>query len=328
MLMNNHRGVKHYHSATYSRGFTIVELLIVVVVIAILAAITIVAYNGIQNRAKNSAVQSTASQVSKKIALWQVDNPSQAPSSLAIAGVNTSGSSTNYQYTPSTGEAWCVTVTDNAVSYFVSNTASNPKPGGCPGHGQSGVSAITNLALRPIADMATWTRSYGTSGAGTAAVVADGRFPGNVAYESTWTTSPTSSSNLYIAGNAAVPCVVGQTYFLSMRYAASWAGMTPGFYISGANIGVPITAIIDRGDGTKEARAFYTAGSSCTTTFGQIITTGSGSAMPPVNATLRAGAVMIVAISGSETYTYADGSSTDWTWNGPTNNAQSSGPPR
>jgi len=37
-------------------GFTIVELLIVVVVIAILAAITIVAYNGIQNRAKSSAV--------------------------------------------------------------------------------------------------------------------------------------------------------------------------------------------------------------------------------------------------------------------------------
>ncbi|MCB8045019.1 prepilin-type N-terminal cleavage/methylation domain-containing protein [Microbacterium oxydans] len=33
------------------RGFTIVELMIVVVVIAILAAITIVAYNGIQKRA-------------------------------------------------------------------------------------------------------------------------------------------------------------------------------------------------------------------------------------------------------------------------------------
>ena len=35
---------------TKSRGFTIVELLIVIVVIAILAAITVVAYNGIQNR--------------------------------------------------------------------------------------------------------------------------------------------------------------------------------------------------------------------------------------------------------------------------------------
>lgn len=48
------------------RGFTIVELLIVIVIIAILAAITIVAYNGIQNRAKTSSGQELANQISKK----------------------------------------------------------------------------------------------------------------------------------------------------------------------------------------------------------------------------------------------------------------------
>ena len=55
---------------TKSRGFTIVELLIVIVVIAILAAITIVAYNGIQNRAKASAAQELANQVVKKGEAW------------------------------------------------------------------------------------------------------------------------------------------------------------------------------------------------------------------------------------------------------------------
>jgi len=48
-------------------GFTIVELLIVIVVIAILAAITIVAYNGIQSRATESAVTADMSQNAKKI---------------------------------------------------------------------------------------------------------------------------------------------------------------------------------------------------------------------------------------------------------------------
>lgn len=50
-----------------SSGFTIVELLIVIVVIGILAAITIVAYNGIQNRAKNIAVQGDISQAQKLV---------------------------------------------------------------------------------------------------------------------------------------------------------------------------------------------------------------------------------------------------------------------
>lgn len=43
--------------AKQTQGFTIVELLIVVVVIAILATITIVAYNGIQNSAKEAQVK-------------------------------------------------------------------------------------------------------------------------------------------------------------------------------------------------------------------------------------------------------------------------------
>ena len=56
------------------KGFTIVELLIVVVVIAILAAITIVSYNGITNRANASAAKSTAATLQKKAELYQSEN--------------------------------------------------------------------------------------------------------------------------------------------------------------------------------------------------------------------------------------------------------------
>lgn len=55
-------------------GFTIVELLIVIVVIGILAAITIVSYNGIQNRTHDTAIKSDFSTFNKQVQLYYVDN--------------------------------------------------------------------------------------------------------------------------------------------------------------------------------------------------------------------------------------------------------------
>jgi prepilin-type N-terminal cleavage/methylation domain-containing protein len=55
-------------------GFTIVELLIVIVVIGILAAITITAFNGVQNRANDISIQSDLQAIAKKIEMYKADN--------------------------------------------------------------------------------------------------------------------------------------------------------------------------------------------------------------------------------------------------------------
>lgn len=55
-------------------GFTIVELLVVIVVIGILAAITIVSYTGISGRAVASSLQSDLTNASQQLKLFQIDN--------------------------------------------------------------------------------------------------------------------------------------------------------------------------------------------------------------------------------------------------------------
>ena len=56
------------------RGFTIVELLIVIVVIGILAAITIMAFNGLQKRAENTKNTAAVKQAAKLLHLYKETN--------------------------------------------------------------------------------------------------------------------------------------------------------------------------------------------------------------------------------------------------------------
>jgi prepilin-type N-terminal cleavage/methylation domain-containing protein len=74
------------------RGFTIVELLIVIVVIGILAAITIVSYSGIQARARMTAAQDAATKVSQKAEAYNAEKSVYPPS---IASLTTSATSSD-----------------------------------------------------------------------------------------------------------------------------------------------------------------------------------------------------------------------------------------
>lgn len=73
MWVNRHSSLSDRQN---QRGFTIVELLIVIVVIGILAAITIVAYNGVQQKAENTKTVNSVGGYVSALNLYAVDNSS------------------------------------------------------------------------------------------------------------------------------------------------------------------------------------------------------------------------------------------------------------
>ena len=111
------------------KGFTIVELLIVIVVIGILAAITIVSFNGVTAKANVSAIKSSVEQATKKIAIYATVNGTNA-AALSDAGVTNSGGLTYAYQTYQGGKSYCVSATQSGVTYSAQDNSA-PFLGAC-----------------------------------------------------------------------------------------------------------------------------------------------------------------------------------------------------
>lgn len=146
-------------------GFTIVELLIVIVVIGVLSTIVIVAYNGIQNRAKASSGQAAAVQAGNKVMVYAVLNSDQYPATLADAGVS-DANNISYQYTRDNSTSpriFCITATIETISYYISSAGGVTKQGICPGHNLLVWNKTQTGAVAPVPSATVDTSVYRTS---------------------------------------------------------------------------------------------------------------------------------------------------------------------
>lgn len=314
--LNRSRTMTRLHARhPNDRGFTIVELLIVIVVIAILAAVSIVAYTGVQQKTRTSAVSFALSQATKKLATYMVDNDSY-PSDLASLNINDT-SSVDYQYSvnnSSNPATYCITATSGNVSYKASSASAAPSSGGCAGHGVGGVAAITNLLYNPSSENNATSNNWAyyssplTIDATKAAV-------GTRSLQ-TITNSATNPQGLVFAGQG----VPAGTYTCSVYLASS---PNASMYVSGRTetpyaeaLGtqtialtssfqrVTVTFTLAASVGTIEIQSRLTAATSGVTIWGDGAMCVSGSSMP----------------------TYADGSSPNWIWKGTANGSASTGP--
>lgn len=105
-------------------GFTIVELLIVIVVIAILAALAIVAFNGVQARANNSKTESAVAQWRKILISYATENGNY-PLENTLSGTSFClGEATNYPTGCWNGNV--VAAFNNEVRSYIGGTLPNP----------------------------------------------------------------------------------------------------------------------------------------------------------------------------------------------------------
>jgi len=185
-----------------SKAFTVVELLIVIVVIGILAAITIVGYGAVVNNANDKSVQSDLAKIGDAIKVFNLDNNTYPSSNGDIATAMTkslvainkgsfnvdttviTNHNLDYCYTAGVGTSYTVVAISKSKNIFYTSDTSN----GVKQYGSGWASTATALCTAIAPTSNTYYRGYAADD------VVTGPWR-------SWTGAGTSATNTNLANN-------------------------------------------------------------------------------------------------------------------------------
>jgi prepilin-type N-terminal cleavage/methylation domain-containing protein len=306
------QGVKGRRQINTGQGFTIVELLIVIVVVGILATITIVAYNGIQSRAQIAVLKSDLETTAKSLESYRISSateryPEDIDCSSSPASNTTcvrTGQATTLAYLYDTSlNSYCVTGTNSGNAYSISSANPQPTSGGCiitnfvvnPSLESSSAGWSTNASMDPtrVQVGGKWVYRGTRNTVGATGIYASRNLPSTVEANTVYTASATVTSSITTTVN----------------FSVRRAGTTTDIFSTTANLSPNVPQRISLTGSVGPWTSVYIGITTSTGASGDWITVDE-----------------VMLTKGSPLYPYADGNSVGWSWSGTPNESSSSGP--
>ncbi|MFZ1250092.1 MAG: hypothetical protein WAR37_01430 [Candidatus Microsaccharimonas sp.] len=306
-------------------GFTVVELVVVITVIAILAVVVTVSYGSITARSKKEAVKGDLQATSVILKDYKSDNGTYPASLSSITPQNKSTQTTyTYQY-KSAQDSYCLSASGYDTVVNIESNSTTVKDGACAA--LSGVT-ITNLVKNPSLtgvptgltttgasnSAAISTSGGGDSGAGFLRISMTGSGP-------SITTYPLTTSNLSSG-------LTANTLYTLSGVLKSSKPMT--FKV--------IYKWVDASSTSRSSESVIVAASS--TSWTRFSVTGQFANVSNVSLEISTTSSStwsngdwynidsLILTTGQTAFDYGDGTSTGWSWSGTANNSASSGPAR